>query len=147
MNRLHLFLTEATTQAVQDSAGQTALTDYSQILNIVMTVMLLGCGIYGLYTVIKLRRTYLLFPNKFLYPGGCKPEDCLDGDGFIDYILPRLTVLSIVMLILGIAFALNTYVFKITNWWIDIATILLPFGTFVWYIFIHRKAAKDFWNL
>lgn len=150
MNRFQLFLTEATqavTEAAQETTGQNALTDYSSILNVVLTVMLLGCGIYGIYTVIKLRRSYMLFPNKFLYPGNCKMEDCLDEDGFIDFILPRLTVLSIVMLILGIAFALNTYVFKISNWWTDLAIIILPCATFVWYIFIQRKAAKQYWEL
>ncbi len=148
MNWFHTLLTaatEATEEVIENNP--TSAMDLSGLLNVLLTVMLLVCGVYGLYTVIRLRRTYMLFSNKFLYPGNCKPEDCLDEDGFIDYIMPRLTILSIAMLVFGAAFVLNTYIFKLSTLWIDLATIILPFGSFLWYILVQRKAAKLYWDV
>lgn len=145
---LRTFLTGAA-ESGQDIASEATNTfvGMESLFSLLMLALLFGCGIYGLYTVIKLRRTFMLFPNKFLYPGNCKPEECLDEDGFIDYILPRLTILSVAMLILGVGMIVNTYVTKIVSIWIDLAMIVLPFGTFFWYILIQRKAAKDYWNI
>ena len=145
---LRIFLTAAT-ESSQDISSESvnSIAGMGTLFELFLLAMLFGCGIYGLYTVIKLRCTFMLFPNKFLYPGNCKPEDCLDEGGFIDYILPRLTILSVIMLVLGIGLALNAYVIKFVSIWVDLAMIVLPFGTFLWYIFIHRKAAKDFWDL
>lgn len=120
---------------------------FAGLLSIMLSAMLLGCAVYGLYAVIRLRVTYLLFPNKFLYPGNCKPEECLDEDGFIDYILPRLTVWSILMLIVGILYTLNAYVFFLVSWWIDIATIFVPLIVLGWLMAIQRTAAKRFWGI
>ena len=120
--------------------------DMATTLELVLLALLFGSGFYGLYTVIKLRKTYMLFPNKFLYPGNCTMDTCLDEGGFIDYILPRLTVLSVVLVLLGIFFVL---VFLVFPQWesglTDILSMFLPLGAFVWYMFIQRKAAALFW--
>ncbi len=136
-----LFLTETAQQT--DAFGGMA-----KFLDLFLLVTLFGCSIYGFYTVIRLRKTLFLFPNKFLYPNGCKPEDCLDEDGFIDYILPRLTLLSIGLLLLGIAYAVKIYVFPhVQHLAVEIATMLVPFGILLWYGFIQRKAFKLFWEV
>lgn len=125
---------------------QDALSSMSGALDLVLLAMLLLVGVYGLYTVIRLKREYMLFPNKFLYPTGCTPENCLDEGGFIDYIIPKLTILSIACLAMGIAYGIRIYVFPdVQNIVIEIATILLPAGILFWYALVQNKVAKTFW--
>ena len=115
-------------------------------LDMLLLVMLLGSGIYGLYSAIRLRRTFLLFPNKFLYPGDCPPENCIDEGGFIDFIVPRLTILSIALLLMGVVYGVWFLFFQhIQHWVIDVASMVLPVSAFVWYVIVQRKAAKLFW--
>lgn len=147
MNRFFTLLTaaeETVTEAAQENTAD--LSGMSGLLDTLLIVMVIGCGIYALYTAIRLRRTYMLFPNKFLYPGNCGPDDCVDEDGFIDYILPRMTILGIAMLVIGALLVVNVYVLKVSGLWVDLATIIVPFGCFVWYIIVQRKAAKLFWG-
>ena len=122
------------------------LGDMSRMLDLVLLFMLLFVGVYGLYTVIRLRSTYMLFPNRFLYPNGCTPETCNDEGAFIDFILPRLTVLSVSCLIMGIAYALLIYVFpEAQNALTDILTLILPAGVLFWYALLQKKVYKNFW--
>ncbi len=120
----------------------------ANMLPLILLAMLLISAVYGLYTVIRLRRTLMLFPNKFLYPANCTHENCVDEDGFIDFILPRLTVLSVACLLLSVAFGAWVLVFpQIQHWVLDLATLILPCGVFFWYMFVQKKAAKEFWGV
>lgn len=121
---------------------------FANMLPLLLLAMLLISGAYGLYTVIRLHKTLLLFPNKFLYPGNCTHENCLDEDGFIDFILPRLTILSVASLVLSLAFAVWIFAFPhLQHWALDLATLILPCGVYFWYMFVQRRAAKEFWGL
>jgi|GEM_PF-569511 len=149
MNWLRTILTTATegvTEATQQTTQGSSLDSMVSMLDILLWVMLLGYGAYALYTAIRLRRTYMLFANKFLYPGNCSMDTCLDEDGFIDYILPRITAWGCFMVLFGILFMVNTYVIKLSGLWVDLAAILLPVGSVIWYMFIQRKAAKLYWE-
>lgn len=117
------------------------------LLSIFLSVMVLGCAVYGLYAAIRVRVTYMLFPNKFLFPANCKMEDCLDEDGYIEYIVPRLMIWSILMLIVGIVYSLNAFVFFYGGWIIDIATIVVPVAVIGWLMVIQRSSAKRFWGV
>ncbi len=120
--------------------------DMATTLELVLLALLFWSGCYGLFTVIKLRKSYMLFPNKFLYPGNCTMDTCVDEGGFIDYILPRLTILSVIMLVLGVFFVLVFFVFpQWESWLTDLLSMLLPVGAYVWYMLIQRKAAMLFW--
>lgn len=120
----------------------------ANMLPLILLAMLLISAVYGLYTVIRLRRTLMLFPNKFLYPANCTHENCVDEDGFIDFILPRLTFLSVACLLLSVAFGAWVLVFpQIQHWVLDLATLILPCGVFFWYMFVQKKAAKEFWGV
>ena len=143
MELFRRFLAEAATEAAGEQTG--SLDSMGNMMQILLLVLLVGAGVYALYSAIRLHREQMLFPNKFLYPGDCKPEDCADVGGFIDFILPRTLLLGASMLVMGVALALNTYVFLLDALWIDIAMLVLPFGVFLWYIIAQRKAAKRFW--
>ena len=140
MHRFLTVLNEATTDA-----GQGTTTDMSGMLSLILLVMLYGSGIYALYTYFRLHRTCELFPNKFLYPGTCTADKCVDVDGFIDFIEPRLLILGIAMFLCGVAYFFYAIVLKANDIAVDIAAIVLPVAVFVWYMLVQRKAAKEFW--
>lgn len=134
-----LFLTEG-------EAATNALSDMSGLLDALLLLMLGLVAIYGFYTVIRLKKTYMLFPNKFLYPTGCTAETCIDEGAYIDYIIPKLTILSTVCLVLTAAYAVRVFLFpQVIHWAIDVATLTLPFGILLWYAIIQNKVAKTFW--
>ena len=145
MNFLRNFLTDATqaTEAAQQATS--SFMDMVDMLDMLMLVMLLGFGVYALYTAFRLNKEQMLMPNRVLYPGDCKPEDCVEVGEFIDFILPRVIILGAALLVMGIALGLNMFLFKIDSLWIDISMMVLPLGVFVWYIISQRKAAKLFW--
>ncbi len=139
--------TETVTQAATEAAESTAANpmDMVQMLDVLMVVMLLGCGVYALYSALKLKKLCYLFPNGLLYPGNCKPEDCTDAPSFILYIVPRAVLLGIGMIIIGGLFLLNMLVFKIDALWVNLLSIVLPLALFAWYVVAQRKAGKRFW--
>ncbi len=114
---------------------------------IVLIVMLLACGAYALYSAVRLHKTCELFDNKFLYPGNCKPADCLDPLGFIEFIVPRCAIFAVILVVLGVLDALVAYVL-VPSWmtYFEIAMIVLPVLDFIWLIAVQRKAARDFWG-
>lgn len=125
---------------------QNSLGNVAGILDVVLLAMLVAVAGYAMYTAIRLKKEYMLFPNKFLYPAGCAPEDCLDQWGYIDYIIPKLTILSIACFVMAIAYGVRVFMFpEVEHWTIQIATLLLPFGVLLWYAIIQNKVSKTFW--
>lgn len=117
------------------------------LLEIFMLVILLFSGVYALYTVIRLNKEQFLFPNRFLYPANCKPEDCTDVPDFIRFITPRLLILGIACALLGIFLFLCWIVKLITMpWWLDTIVVpLIGIGLFVWYMVVQNKVYKLYW--
>lgn len=125
---------------------QDAFAGMSRMLDLVLLAMLALVAIYSLYTAIRLKKEYMLFPNRFLYPSGCTPETCLDPWEYIDYIIPKLVVLGVVCLVLTVAYAVRIFVFPhVNSVVIEIATVFLPFGILTWYAIIQNKVSKTFW--
>lgn len=148
MNFLRIFLTGAAeaTEATEAAEQVDMMSGMLDTFDVIMLLMFVGIGIYGLYSSIRLRREQVLFPNKFLYPGGCAPEECLDPGEFIDFIVPRCIVLSIVLILMGGLFALNTFVLKLDGFIVDLASLIVPVALLAWFgIFVQRKAAKLYW--
>ena len=119
------------------------MTGIDSLLELTLIIMLTASGVYAIYTVIRLRATMYLFPNRFLYPSNCKPEDCTDESGFIDYILPRLTIFGVACLLLGI-FLILVWIVKLfpLPTWFDYAVPFLGLFFFGWYIWIQNKVYK-----
>ena len=67
-----------------DTEQQISFESASGFLDILLMGMLILVAGYGFYTAIRLKKTYMLFPNKFLYPSGCTAETCLDEGAYID---------------------------------------------------------------
>ena len=128
------------------------LTNANSMLNgdfmtVLLSVMLVAAALYGLYTAIRLRVSCMLFPNKFLFPANCKIEDCLDEDGFIDYMTPRLMAWSIAMLVVGVAYVLNSFVFHFGGYTVELVSIFVPVVVIAWLMVMQRTAAKRFWGV
>lgn len=115
----------------------------TSIINLLLLAFLLGFAVYGIYGAVRLRRTGQLFPHKILYPGNCRPEKCTDVSGFIDYIVPRLLLLSGLFLAMAGVYAVNAYVLLIE--WLDYVLMLLPVLAIVWYLFVQNRAAFLYW--
>ena len=117
------------------------------MLQILLLVMLGGSGVYALYSVIRLQKEQLLFPNKFLYPSNCKPDDCTDVSGFIEFITPRILVFGIVCILLTIGMAISWFagLFTLPMWLDNIVLPALGIGVFIWYMVVQNKVYKLFW--
>lgn len=127
-------------------ASNAPMNSLSALTGPVLLFLLLFVGVYGLYTVFRLGKKRTLFANHFLYPGNCPPENCLDEEGFIDYILPRLCILSISALLMGIAFGVRLFVFPhVTSLVLELLIMILPLILLVWYAVIQHKASKIYW--
>lgn len=112
-----------------------------------MVAMLGGIGLYALYTAIRLAATYTLFPNKILYPGSHRPEDCVNPLGFIDYVLPRLWILAGVSIVLTVFLVLINllHILQVPNWVSRYALPIAGLSVLVWYIVVNYRSAKKYW--
>lgn len=130
------------------------MDSFSSILDVLILATVFGSGGYALYTYVRLHREWRIFNSVFLMPSQCPPDECLDTDAYLEYMRPRLLVLSIFCLISGVLFIpvalpnlaqimhIGTAGYNI----LLIGAPLLGFVSLVWYMFCQGRAAKRFWN-
>lgn len=121
-------------------------------LMLAMAAMLLWAGLSVLRAALRLRRSYELVPNRFLYPANCPPELCRDPAGFVAFICPRQLAFGGGCLGLALLLTLQelTGLFAgllagLPGWLSNGAPLLLFVPLFVWYTVFINKAAKRFW--
>ena len=137
-------------QSGSNGADLTQLTNRVFIFDtstLFMIVLLPAVALYLFYTVFRLRRDRVLFDNKLLYPGGCTKDDCIDPDGFIDYILPRLIIIGAAFLLCGAFTALVVFVPAMDTLVCNILEIVFPIAAIAWYSFVSRHAAREYWGV
>ena len=66
-------------------------------MNDLMDLISVLCGGYCLYTWFRLVREKKLFMSSVLLPKDRKPSDCLDEEGYIKTIRPKLGILGLVI--------------------------------------------------
>ena len=76
-------------------------------MNDLMNLISVLCGGYCLYTWFRLVREKKLFMSSVLLPKDRKPSDCLDEEGYIKPIRPKLGILGLVILLFGVFSAIN----------------------------------------
>ena len=89
---------------------------------LLMDVISAACAAYCAYTWVRLLRERKLFKNELLLGKDKKPEDCLDEDGYVSYVLPRLGVLTVILSL-----------FLLFNQWFTMMS--LPFLFTLWLLF------------
>lgn len=108
-----------------------------------MDIIIMGCGVYGLYSWYLLVKK-LEIKKTFLTGSLTQPEDCIDVQGFADFIGTKLLIFSIAMLIFGGVSAINDYVQSLGALiWVVMA---LFFAVLVWYTIQLRKSDQMFFE-
>ena len=127
-----------------------AMTGFELYFNLITLV----CGVYALYTAIKLWKLNKLFPNQLLVPKDSKPEDCLDEEGYVDYVKPRLLILGVVLTLVGVICLADSQwqlsaklLPQVENaaFFVVEGGIVLCLLSLVWYIACWMKAKKLYW--
>jgi len=118
-------------------------------------IIMLACGIYCLYTALKLRKWGKLFPSQLLIPKGSKPEDCIDEGAYVTYIGPRLLFVGILLTLVGAIcladsyFQLSATLFpqiKNLSFYIMEGSTILALVLWIWYMVCWVKGRKMFWE-
>lgn len=139
---MYQFLVPEVTQVDVDMKSMSIL---GNVINYMFLFVLFFIGCYGLYTVIRLGRQRELFPNRLMYPNYCRISDCFDAEGYICYIRPRLSILSVIMLIFGTLFLLQQLVPLLDNLYLYTAAMAIPVAAYLWFNRCLKKAARIFW--
>lgn len=117
-----------------------------------MTLMLdaisLGCGLYCLYTWLRLVFTRRLFKNGLIVPREKQIEDCMDEESYIRYISPSLATASILTTLYGVFLLINDVLgIKLLegSWvFLPMAAVL---ASLVWYAVINSRANRTYFNM
>ncbi len=118
---------------------------FSGVISIIFLLACLFFGGYGLYGVLRLRKEQYLIPHRLMYPNYCSGDTCLDPVEYMDYILPRLSVLSGVMLLTGLLLLLGYFIDGLRSLGVLLALCIVPFVVYLWYSRCLKKAAKKYW--
>ena len=117
-------------------------------MNLILDLIGLGCGIYCMYTWLKLALGGRLFKNSLLVPKGKAVEDCLDEAGYIAFMKPRIAVLAIVTFIYGVTITLNDNLaepFMPYPWsFIPLVVVLI---VLIWYAVCNSRANRDYFGM
>lgn len=112
---------------------------------LILDLTSLLCAVYCTYTWLRLLKARALFANSLLLPKGKQPSDCLDEEGYVAYILPRLGVLSLLLLaysgVLIVSDLLQLTL--LTGLWSLLPTGLL-LAVIAWYAVISVKAIRTY---
>ena len=96
-----------------------------------------------MFILDRLKREQALFENKILYPSQCTPENCLDPEGYIAYIVPRMSLFGAVCVVFGIA-VLVMSLLKVGIIATTVQTVIV-LAVFVYISVVHNRASKIFW--
>ena len=139
---MHYILDAEVTQVDVDMKSMSIL---GNVINYMFLFVMFFIGGYGLYTVIRLKKEQALFPNRLMYPNYCRIVECVDPEGFMDYVRPRLTILSVIMLLFGAVFLLQQFVPILDNIYLYTAAMAVPVIFYIWFTRCLKKAARLFW--
>ena len=113
------------------------------IIDLIIAVMLGGSGIYGIISSLRLKKEGYLFENKLLYPGNCKPEECADVEGFIEYIVPRMIIFGVLCIVLAIGTVLVSVLAVSLS--VLMFEMIVVICVFAFIGVVQNKASKLFW--
>lgn len=115
---------------------------------LLMDLVAVACSVYCMYTWLRLLITKRLFKNGLLVPKEKQVEDCLDEELYISYILPHLTILTVVTALYSVYIVAETVM--------DVILLpgfysLIPLGMvmagLIWFAVKSGKANRDYFGL
>ena len=116
---------------------------------LLLDVIALACGLYCFYTWIRLLIEKKLFKNGILVPKEKQPEDCLDEEGYIRHVKPRLAILAFVTTIYGALQIVHSNVVELP--FMVGARSFIPLGVvlavLIWYAIDNGKANREYFGL
>ncbi len=117
-------------------------------MNLMLDLIGLGCGIYCMYTWLKLAIGRKLFKNSLLVPKEKEVTDCLDEPGYVAYMLPRVAVLAVVTMCYGVLITINDNMkepFLAYPW--SFLPLVAVLGVLIWYAVCNSHANRDYFGM
>ena len=137
---MNLILAGLTAQNVADMVMGTG-----GLISVVYLIAILFFGCYGLYGVIRLKKEQYLIPHRLMYPNYHSGEDCEDPVEYMDFIMPRLMILSVTMLLSGLMLFVSYFIPALRSIGFMLILYIVPLVVFLWYSRGLKKAAKKYW--
>ena len=137
---MQLILSGLSAQNVAD-----LVSGFSGFSSILFLLVVLFFGIYCGYGFLRLNREKTLFPHRFLYPNYCPHDECIDPDGYIEYIRPKLAIFSGIMLLSGVTLFVSYFVLELRGVSTLLGVYVAPFIAYLYYTSCLKKAAKLYW--
>lgn len=137
---MNLILAGLSAQSVAD-----LVMGFSGVTGIVFLIVILFFGYYGTSSLLRLKKEQALFPNRLMYPNYCPHDECIDPEGYIRFIFPRLAVLSASMLLSGLTLLLSYFIPGIRSLGLSLGLYVVPLAVYLYYSASLKKAAKIYW--
>lgn len=124
--------------------------------NYLFSLVTLGLGVYGMVVWFRVRKTGKIPANSILLPKGRSLDDCIDVEVYLDYMMPRLLIFSILIFLFGVFSVADTLLDLIGQWtagmsdlWqglvIQLLTCMLPMGIVLWFALCVHKIQRELW--
>ncbi|MBQ5749544.1 MAG: hypothetical protein IIV87_05235 [Oscillospiraceae bacterium] len=115
---------------------------------LLMDLVAVACGVYCLYTWLRLIITKKLFKNGLLVPKEKDVSDCEDEELYISYILPHLTILAVVTTLYSIYIIAETIMDVILlPGFYSLIPLGLVMAALIWFAVKSGRANQDFFGL
>ena len=137
---MNLILSGLSAQNVTDLVMGT-----SGVTSVLFLIVVLFFGGYCGYGFLRLRRENSLFAHRLLYPNYCPWDLCLDPEGYMAFILPRVAILSVVMILSGLTLLVSYFIPQMRSIGLSLGVYMAPLIVYLCYNGGLRRAAKKFW--
>ena len=118
---------------------------FQSVITIIFLIVCFFFGGYGIYGVLRLRKEQYLIPHRLMYPNYCPCDECLDPVEYMDFIIPRISILSAVMILSGIMLLLCLAIEALGTIWVLLGLYIVPLAVYLWYSMSLKRAAKKYW--
>ena len=114
-------------------------------MTMLLDIISLGCGVYCMYTWLRLLVTKRLFKSSLLVPKEKNVEDCVDEAAYIKRLMPSLGVLALTTMLYGAFFIYNDMaeVPLVPYPW-GVVPMVVVFAVLFWYGAVNSKAIREY---
>lgn len=107
-------------------------------------IVVLGCGVYSLYTVYAMKQTGEI-KKGWLISNQIDVDTCKDKEGYINFISIRTIILGIIIIIYGGIGVINSYLFELPSSLIY-GSMIVFFICLIWFAVSSSKANKVYFK-